>query len=224
MIHSIMKLGEYKRYKSESTDPLEKYLQDPIGRKGGYIVFIVLEKNNNRWDFSKIEVEDFDSKKIVQLLFRAGGPRGTNVTPTARVTEVEKTFTIKITNWFKSFLKDQSIEEIKKDQLLFIENVHKAIEKNNSVILDKLLTVFNDINTTKTPTVLTLKFIQNGEILFLGDIPIFRNIIEKQATEGYRFVQTFIEPSFQQDQVCSICGFNREEVFGYFSYFLANLK
>jgi len=220
MINSIMKLGEYSRNKSDRLDPMEKYLEDPVGKRKGIILSIILQvKNQKDCQFLNIGDESYDSKKFRKILFRSGSPRGANVTPTAPITELERTFTNKILGWFSSFLKNKDNKELYGSEISFVQSVYHAIEKDKAAILEELNKKFDEIDKKETNAILTLKFSVNGQVQYLGDTKFFRKIIVRQATEGYRFVQTFRESSYQENQICSICSKMAAEVLGYFSYF-----
>ena len=134
MINSIMKLGQFRRQQSEFSDPIEKYLQDPIGDRKGIILSIVLEeRDQDGWHFSKIDYEDFESKKINKILFRVGSSRGANITPSANITEIEKTFKVKISGWFSSFIKNKENKTIFGDKFSFVEAIYHAIENEKKI-------------------------------------------------------------------------------------------
>jgi len=219
MINSIMKLGQYHRQQYEISDPIEKYLRDPVGKKKGVIFSIVLKNTDqNDWQFSKIDFEDYDSIKLSKILFRSGSSRGANITPTANITAIEKTFNVKILGWFSAFIKHKANKIIFKDEFPFVETIFQTIEKDKKLILNQLRELFSEIISSEHTPLLSIKFHTQQGIQYLGDIPLFRKVIERQATEGYRFVPTFGESSFGENQVCSVCGRIRDEVLGYFSY------
>ncbi len=219
MIHSIMKLGEYRRRQTDISDPLERYLENPFRNNNGLIFAIVFSKENDQWSYREIGAEEFSKKRFSKILFRSGSPRGPNFSPTAMVTETKKTYDVKILGWFKSNLKDNDKMSTEFGDISVLKDVYHILKTERNNIIADIEEKISEITDRKSTPILTIKLCFNGELKYLGDIDIFRSIIEKQATESYRFVKTYREESYGTDQQCSVCGKQRQEVNGYFTYF-----
>ncbi|MBD3290954.1 TIGR02556 family CRISPR-associated protein [candidate division KSB1 bacterium] len=218
MIHSIMKLGQYRRAKADVTDPLERYLENPFRDNKGYVFGIVLEKQNDQWQYQEIHAEEFNKTKFAKLLFRSGSPRGPNFSPSAVVTEIHKTFEVKVLGWFKSNLSNSKKLEKQVGDTTLLTEIYQTIRADQQKIAADLEAKSAEISDQKASLILTIVLNSNGEKKYLGDIDIFRNLVEKQTTESYRFVKTFGE-SYSHDQQCAVCGLRKQEVNGFFTHF-----
>ena len=98
MIEAIRKIGAYaleKEGKSldNPTDLLDILAENPASSEAyKHILAIRLNKKENGFEFADVNLEEYSKNKIRQYLYRRGSGNGPDITPTSRVTEVEKTF------------------------------------------------------------------------------------------------------------------------------------
>ena len=98
MIEAIRRMGVYaieKERKSldNPTDLLDILAEDPASSDAyKHILAIKLNKSDNGFGFDNVDLEEYSKSKINQYLYRRGSGNGPDITPTSRVTEVEKTF------------------------------------------------------------------------------------------------------------------------------------
>lgn len=205
MIEAIRNIGEYALEKEEKSvnDPLEILLDNPANRSTKNILFILLDDKDEEFKYRGIEIEEYSKGKLKKYLYRKGsGARGTDLTPTSMVTEIEKTFNIKILNWFKNYNSDKN----NKNEIL--KNIYPCIEESKEKILQDLKeksAIENNI----------ISFKINGK--YLGELEIFRNILVNNASENY--YKKFGKISKSEDKLCSICKKKSGEVYGFVSTF-----
>ncbi|HCD10520.1 MAG TPA: TIGR02556 family CRISPR-associated protein [Thermoanaerobacter sp.] len=155
----------------------------------------ILVINVNSYNYAGIHIEDFDSGKIEQYLYKEGESKGNNPAPFCPLTEPKKTLK-KISNWLKQ------CREVKIDDfsLNVSEILNILINEENQIITELLQSIQNipkNINMF-----FTIKI--NGK--FLGEYEVFRKCflqlkekkLKKSANIG----------------VCSICGETGKEVSG----------
>ncbi|MBE0461635.1 MAG: TIGR02556 family CRISPR-associated protein, partial [Candidatus Aminicenantes bacterium] len=80
MLSAIKEIGKWQIEKT-GKDKLDILIKEPNFKDGGKVVFI--KTNLDDKTFEGIELEDYDSLKKHQYLFRNGPPNGPNPTPVA---------------------------------------------------------------------------------------------------------------------------------------------
>jgi CRISPR-associated protein Csh1 len=205
MIEAIRNIGEYalKKEKKNVNDPLDILIGNPANRNTENILFILLDEKNGEFKYTGIEIEEFSKEKVKKYLYRkGGGARGTDITPTSMVTEIEKTFNIKILSWFKKYNSDQN------NQYNLLHKIYLVLENNKTKIIQDLKE-----KSEKGNNIISLKI--NGN--YLGDLEIFKNILVSDAKENY-FKKFGIE-SKSEEKLCSVCKKRQSEVYGFVSTF-----
>jgi CRISPR-associated protein Csh1 len=205
MIEAIRNIGEYALEKEEKStdDPLKILIDNPANRGTKNILFILLNEENEKFKYRGIEIEEYSNEKLEKYLYRKGsGARGTDVTPISMVTDVEKTFEIKILNWFKNYNSDKN----NKNEML--QNIYLCIKEDKEKILQ-------DLKEKSALENNIISFKINGR--YLGDFEIFRNILVNKASEN--FYKKFGKISKSEDMLCSICKKKSGEVYGFVSTF-----
>ncbi|MFN3699840.1 MAG: TM1802 family CRISPR-associated protein, partial [Dictyoglomus sp.] len=101
MLEAIKEIGDIL-IKRNLLDSVEVLLEDP-NPKGTYknVFCLTFEEKEGKFIYTGIEKENYDSSKKTKYLFRGGPKNGPNFTPSTKVTEIDKTFEIKVLNWFK---------------------------------------------------------------------------------------------------------------------------
>ena len=204
MIEAIRNIGEYALRKNEKSidEPLEILLDNPANKNSKGVLFILLDDTDEEFQYHGIEVEEYSKDKLEKYLYKKGAPNGTDITPTSMITEIKKTFNIKILNWFKNY------GSIKNNKSKMLQSIYLCIEENKEKMIQDLKeksTVENNI----------ISFKINGK--YLGDYEVFRDILVSSATEN--FYKKFGKVSKSEDQLCSICQERKGEVYGFVSTF-----
>ena len=111
MIEAVRNIGEYALEKEEKSinNPLEILVDNPANKNTKNILFILFDEENREFKYHGIDIEEYSKEKLKKYLYKKGTPRGTDITPTSMVTDkIEKTFDIKILNWFKNYNSDKN--------------------------------------------------------------------------------------------------------------------
>lgn len=190
LIESIAEIGKW------ALDKKQKAVVDQLIEDHGYpyAMNILLKEENGLFVFVGIEVEEahIDFKKY---LFRNGSTRGTNYSPTARITTVDNTFHQKVLGWFKKVKEDDN----------YFPSIYELLVSKQKEIVSQLQ---EKIDQLKDRAILSLK-INNT---FLYDLPLFVDkfvlMVNKKDLELYA-----------EGQVCSICGEKKDIVIGKMSVF-----
>ncbi|MBA7500631.1 hypothetical protein ES704_03391 [subsurface metagenome] len=205
MIEAIRNIGEYALEKEEKSvnDPLEILLDNPANRNTKNILFIILDEENREFKYHGIDIEEYSKERLNKYLYRKGsGARGTDITPISMITDIEKTFDIKILNWFKNYSSDKN----NKNEML--QNIYLCVKENKEKILKDLKEKSNIENNI-------ISFKINGK--YLGDYEVFRNILVVISSENY--YKKFGKVSKSENKLCSICKKRSDEVYGFVSTF-----
>ncbi|MFS8500298.1 MAG: TM1802 family CRISPR-associated protein, partial [Caldicoprobacter sp.] len=206
MLAAVREIGQL-RIKQEGLTPLEVLVEDPDSN-GSYkkvIAIVLKEQAGGRWSFEGVELEDYDKEKIMRYLYRSGAANGADLTPTARLSgKPETTFDNKILGWFNILgEKHLPVSDQERD---FLAQIKEQIAQNADYIRERILKT-RDETPNKTGIVVTLKFKQDGEEKYIGDFPVFAQLLLYQVNEkGQRCAA--------KDKICSICGQRKDVVIG----------
>jgi len=201
MIEAIRNIGEYALEKNGKSvdEPLEILLDNPANINTKNILFILLDDKDGELKYRGIEIEEYSKNKLEKYLYKKGAPNGTDFTPTSMVTEIEKTFNIKIINWFKKY---NSVE-------------NNVLSKMNSIIEENKERILQDLKDKSKKENNIISFKINNK--YLGDFEIFRKILVNSASESY--YKKFGKISKSENKLCSVCKKKNEEVYGFVSTF-----
>lgn len=99
MLDAVYKLGKLNIEK-ENLDEIDVLLDN---KKIGAVVLVeFIEESDANLKYNKIFQEDYDSKNKIKYLYKKGSSRGTDVTPSCLITDLEKTFNNKFFKWFEN--------------------------------------------------------------------------------------------------------------------------
>ena len=191
MIQAIKELGD-TILKREGKTPLSTLVQNPKAEK---VVAIVFGKKEDGFYFSEVKLEEFDSGKVDRYLYRKGSANGSNFTPTSKVTELEKTFNLKIKGWFEGM--DLSRFEINSEEKVFLSDLKTSFIAAREEILKGIINYQNEKNS-----MLTVKI----EDRYIGDYEVFQNYLLQAITKK----DTKLAGN---NGLCSLCNQTRDSVF-----------
>ncbi|MGI6486298.1 MAG: TIGR02556 family CRISPR-associated protein [Tepidanaerobacteraceae bacterium] len=205
MLSAIKELGELiiEREKRELLDVL---VENP--NSGGYytkVITIVFEVKDKMMVFSGVELEQYDNYKIMKYLYKSGAANSFDLSPTAKLSgKPEGTFYRKILGWFK--ILDNRKVELSEDERSFLVAIRDLLEENSTDIKNEILKI-REGTPKKEGILVTIKFIQDGNTLYVGDIQLFRRLLIFLANEKDNKLM-------KKNRVCSICGDVKETVIG----------
>ncbi len=196
MISAIRELGVLAL--TASGKDVLSILTETINQINYPLMFIIELENDESYTFINIDIEGMNTAGASKYLYRKGSSRGANFSPTALITETEKTFDIKMLGWFRTIERKKPAVD-KADLAMFIA-IKEALEKQQEQILSELQSKMNDI---KEAAGLTLKV--GGK--YLLEIPAFRDAF-------LQLVAAKEDSISAGDKVCSVCGERKAKVSG----------
>ena len=214
MIISVKRIGELIA-KEEKKDLLNVLIENPnskpLGRypvefKGRYpyVIYIQFERIADSVKFIEVGLEDFEKSKILKYLYKKKGGNSPNLSPTSKITEIEKTLSKKVIAWF-NILKDKNIV-ISNNERLFLESIKKQLLLNYNLIVSEVQKYREDI-PKKYGFIITLKIKEDDKQMYVGDFPIFRRLFLELS-------ELRDESISSNNKVCSLCGEGKKLVFG----------
>lgn len=193
MISAVRELGLLS-LKITGKDVLAALTETISSSKYPNMVVIDIKKHNDNYSFSSISLEETNCGGAGSYLYRKGPPNGANFSPTALITEPEKTFQVKILGWFRNTEK-LSLSQADQEK---ITSVKKVLESQQQQIIDLLKEKLVDI---KGSTGLTLKI----DGCYLRDIAAFRDSF-------LQLVAAKEDSISAEDKNCSVCGQRKAKV------------
>jgi CRISPR-associated protein Csh1 len=215
MIGAIQRLGEYSlRNQNISIDKLDDtisiLIENPASNES-YKKVLKIKVNLDEGKYSGIEIDEYDSLKLKKYLYRKGSPRGTDYSPTSRITEPEKTFLIKTLKWFQ---KEYPEAKLVPNEINQLQEVCEVLENNRDKIVEELEKIYIDVKKEKQNAILTVELVIDNKKLLPGDIHGFKKIFLMNSTSTY--YDKYSKTSKSSKNVCSVCG-KQKEVYGFVS-------
>ena len=213
MIEAIKDIGEY--YLSEKgwdlDNPVEIFVEDPASSPTyKNVLLIILDKIEYGFDFSGIRQEEYSKEKVEKYLYKGRKGNATDLTPTSRITELDKTFNKKILRWFQNTLKENTLE-LENYDLELIKNISSCLEENKGAIISELSDKAKNFGTKENGIISLL--INDGNEKYLGDIPIFRHLLVANSISDY--YNKYNTKSIAKNIICSVCSTHASEVYGF---------
>ncbi len=216
MIKAIAELGRYSKKNTPELTAFDIWLEDSYDNgKYDIVFFIVLERDDDRseWKYKKIDISENGNHLKNKLIYKRGASRGTDKTPTAKVAKsIVGTFRLKIKAWFDLNKETSFLEESERK---FLNQISDLFSTDEERIIKDLEEQFKLIDAKGV--VLSLQFIENSDLKYIGDFDFFSGFIVQESKTAYKFSKTFKKYSFSNDKVCSVCNDLKQEVFGYFT-------
>lgn len=193
MIHAVAELGLLS-LKYTGKDLLAALIETVNEKNYPHMLLIELEKQDERYIFTGIGLEETNCAGSEAYLYRRGSPNGANFSLSALITEPEKTFNVKILGWFKNALK----MPLSPDGLVMLTSIKDCLENDKDRIVNLLKEKFTE---TKGSAGLTVKV----DSQYLREVTIFRDIFLQQVTAKENTISA-------EDKSCSICGKRKAKV------------
>lgn len=191
---------------------LEVFTEDVSGGGAYKNCFeIIVELKQGKYCYGGINYSQYDSSYKEKYLYRSGSSRGADITPTAKITDIDKTFSNKILKGLKDALdfKPKGYEDEKK----VIESMYNVINENMQVILKDLKDKLKDI-PKKEGSFLTVSLIESKAKKYIGDFELFKDKIVSDAFKKFHYSETYKKDVRKQKAVCSLCTKDVDEVYG----------
>ncbi|MDR0912029.1 MAG: TIGR02556 family CRISPR-associated protein [Methanobrevibacter sp.] len=204
MLNAIFELG--KTYiEKENLEEINILLDELKTTKS--IILVEFELNDNNLKWTDVNLKEFSENDATNYLYKSGPPNGTNITPSALITESiryydengkEKgTFNLKFFKWFKKEKSDP-----------FINLFYEEIKKNKESILTKMEEIYNELDSKKN-VLISISVKENDQAKYLNDFHIFQNHLKKVTGEKY-YKMSSIKEEMKGVGECLICGEEKE--------------
>lgn len=194
MITAVRELGSFALNKS-GKDSLSALIEVINADNYPYMLVIELEEHEP-YKFVCISVEDMNARGAGKYIYRQGSARGANYSPTAIITEIEKTLPIKIIGWFNSVSKKKLV--FTKEEQNYFKMIKKSIEKNQVKIKSEITEKLQDIGKGCG---LTLKI--GGK--YLAEVAVFKKAFMQLVSAKEDSISAL-------DKLCSLCGERKTKV------------
>jgi len=213
VIEAIKDIGEY--YLAEEgwqlDSPVEIFIEDPASSPAyKHVLLINLNKTEYGFDFGGIRYEEYTKDKVEKYLYKGRKGNATNLTPTSKIIELDKTFNKKILKWFQNTLKEHTLG-FGNDDLELIKELSICLEGNKDAIISELNDKIKNFGNKENGIISLL--INDGTEKYLGDIPIFKHLLVTYSISDY--YNKYNTKSTAKDAVCSVCSTRESEVFGF---------
>lgn len=209
MIEAVSRIGDWVQRENGGEDLLYTFIENPNGNgKYKFVLIVVLNENNGEYNFSHVDIEEFN--RFQKYLYKKGAPNGTDATPTSKVAgDLEKTFRNRFLKWFQNY----DSYDISKEEKENLQRMNAAISNDAEMILASLQEKLA-LKSPKENAIITLAIEQDGERRYPEDIPLFKNILLRKGKDKY-YIKKSQGESKGLETVCSVCKDRKDEVYGF---------
>lgn len=193
MLDSIYKLGKLNIEK-EDFDEIDVLLDNK--NIGAVVMVEFIEEADGSMLYSKVFQEDYDSLNKVKYLYKKGSSRGTDITPSCLVTELNKTFNIKFLKWFEN----------NKDKNDLFNTLYESIINNKDIIYKDLDEFIKLLGIKDSNILLSIVINKNNEIKYLNDFTEFKDILIEDSLKKYYGGKKNI----RGNGICCLCDLEKE--------------
>jgi CRISPR-associated protein Csh1 len=119
---------------------------------------------------------DYKQNLKEKYAYRSGSANGANLSPSAKLTEIQKTVNNKIIKWFAKYKDSEAVEPEEKE---FLENIEQELIAHSKEIIEDCTKSISGI-PNKESKFISLLFEELDEDeeedwKYLGDFPVFNN-------------------------------------------------
>ena len=171
-----------------------------LAKRTKSVLVVELKEDKGNLEYAGVVERDYDSDDNPKYLYRGGSSRGTDITPSCLITELDKTLPNK---FFKWFINHESEDD-------FFKQINTCLIENQDIITKDIGEKF-ELVSEKVNVLLTIGFISiGGDLKFIGDYEAFRNVLISSATIKYYKKGS---NKVKGDGVCFLCD-EQKEVYG----------
>ncbi|MDD3806799.1 MAG: TIGR02556 family CRISPR-associated protein [Candidatus Marinimicrobia bacterium] len=215
MINALKNIGAYLSKKDNDDNILNKILEDPTDSgRYPYLILVIYSSVGSNWLYQETRLMSLTPSMKNKILYKRGSSNGPDITPTSKITTLEKTFPNKYVQWFKN---NQSSDLFKEDIQKILHDVNDSTQKNYDLIFKDIQLVLDEITDKKGCIITPALLDENNTVKFIGDLPSFPEFVYQETITNYRYSKTAKTYSQANDQICSVCNQKALEVFGFFT-------
>ena len=211
MIEAVYQIGKSLEHHNSGKSIVSEWIENP-NKNGKYnnICFIVFQKTSTGYVYNRSELMNYKQNLIERYAYRSGSANGANLSPSAKLTEVQKTVNNKIIKWFAKY-KDSNV--VKPEEKELLENIEQELVLHTEKIIEDCTKSINGIPNKESKFV-SLLFEELDEDedeevdwKYLGDFPVFNNIILSECTKSTKGYS-------KESHTCCFCGNKSKKVMG----------
>ncbi len=213
-MEAIKQIGEHEFNKVKGDDKYLEIFTEDFSKGTNYklVLEIILKIENDLGVFKEIRQREYDDELKFKYLYRAGSSRGSDITPTAKITEPKKTYINKIIAGFDEGIKSCKEKYFVEKQEL--ELVVKLLKDEQESIIKEIDKIFNSIPKKERYLVLTVVLEYGDARKYIGDFEVFKNRIITIPIRKFYYSDTYKKEVKGENNFCSICNTLSEEVYG----------
>lgn len=209
MLKAVSELGQYIINEKRLT-PEEIFTQKNKLSRTEKVLCVVFGKNNSDLRYYGVHSEKYESIKSDKYLYRIFNHRRYDITPTARMSSVEKVKK-RWELWFGEYSKNYGDDPL-------IKSLREEFKRNKDKIFEDLSKKFDELDKKeKKNAILTLK-IRDDKEKYVGDFEIFRDIFREEARKKFFTRKYGREIESKGIGKCNLCK-EECEVYGFASPF-----
>lgn len=215
-MRAIRDIGEFQYNNFKSQDKLlEIFTEDPSdGGKYKTVYEITLNYIDDDFIFKEINQREYDNELKFKYLYKAGSSRGSDITPTAKITEPNKTYKNKILVSLKdgiNYCNDTNEEKREKN---ILTKLYRKLAEEEEKNIKAITNIFNTVPKKDRRVILTLvlKGIEGKK--YIGDFEVFKRRVREVPLKKFYYSETFKKEVVGYESFCSICNSKKERVFG----------
>ncbi|MDN5309843.1 MAG: CRISPR-associated protein Csh1 [Thermotogaceae bacterium] len=216
MIEAIKEIGEYALIKNNKNpeNPIEVIVEDPASSPAyKHILAIRISVTESGFEYGGIQQEEYSKEKKEKYLYRKGSSKGIDLSPTSRITELEKTFNNKTIAWFKKIVSDKELV-LEQEETQFLKKIYTCLVSNKDIISKDLNDKIKSFGKSENGILTLLVESEKDHLTYIGDINVFKKILVHYYSEDLYHSVTYKVDSLSYDQLCSVCKNKSEEVYG----------
>ena len=195
LLDALYKLGKLVIEK-ENLNEIDVLLDNK--KIGATILVEFIQDDEGNLTFDKVFHEEYDAKNKVKYLYKKGSSRGTDITPSCLITDLDKTFNNKFIKWFE---KNESGSDL-------FKNLNDEIISKKDDIYDGINDILNDLDVKGSNILLSIVITENGKIHYLNDFDEFSEILIKESLKKYQGPK-----KIKGEGICCLCD-KHKEVYG----------
>lgn len=218
---AIKKIGISKLNSIESEDKLLwVFTEDFKKTKYDRALEIRISKQGDIYTFKRINIRGYKDALKFKYLYRSGSSRGTDITPTAKLTDPKKTYPNKLVQGFKELI-DYSDTTSKEESLQkeMLQSIYDVLNNNSEEILAEIEKIFNETPSKERYFILTVVVEEGDTEYYIGDFEVCKRRIKEIPIKKFYHSVTNNKDSKGEEKVCCICHNKKSEVFGLASPF-----
>lgn len=215
-MRAIRDIGElqYNNFKSQDK-LLEIFTEDPSdGGKYKTVYEITLNYIDDDFIFKEINQREYDNELKFKYLYKAGSSRGSDITPTAKITEPNKTYKNKILVSLKdgiNYCNDTNEEKREKN---ILTKLYRKLAEEEEKNIKAITNIFNTVPKKDRRVILTLVLEGIEGKKYIGDFEVFKRRVREVPLKKFYYSETFKKEVVGYENFCSICNSKKERVFG----------